>query len=59
LNQLSAPQRAVILLAVIEERSQQEIAEMTGVPVGTVKSRLHYALRRLEKILRPHMVEDR
>lgn len=59
LNQLSAPQRAVILLAVIEERSQQEIAEMTGVPVGTVKSRLHYALRRLEKILRPHLVEDR
>ncbi|HEY3342519.1 MAG TPA: RNA polymerase sigma factor [Anaerolineae bacterium] len=57
LDQLSAPQRAVILLAVIEERSQLEIAEMTGVPVGTVKSRLHYALRRLEQLLRPHIVE--
>jgi RNA polymerase sigma-70 factor (ECF subfamily) len=58
LNQLSAPHRAVILLAVIEERSQQEIAEMTGVPVGTVKSRLHYALKRLEKILRTQLVDE-
>jgi RNA polymerase sigma-70 factor (ECF subfamily) len=58
LTQLSAPQRAVILLAIVEERSQQEIAEMTGVPIGTVKSRLHYALKRLEKILRPRLVEE-
>jgi RNA polymerase sigma-70 factor (ECF subfamily) len=57
LAQLSAPHRAVVLLAVIEERCQQEIAEMTGVPVGTVKSRLHYALRKLEKALRPLMVD--
>ena len=57
LNQLTPPHRAVVLLAVIEERSQQEIAEMIGVPVGTVKSRLHYALRRLEKILRPQWVD--
>ena len=57
LAQLSAPHRAVVLLAVIEERSQLEIAEMTGVPVGTVKSRLHYALRKLEKALRPFIVD--
>jgi RNA polymerase sigma-70 factor (ECF subfamily) len=58
LAQLSPPHRAVVLLAVIEERSHQEIAEMTGVPVGTVKSRLHYALRKLEKVIRPLMIED-
>jgi RNA polymerase sigma-70 factor (ECF subfamily) len=57
LAQLSAPQRAVVILAIIEERSQLEIAEMTGVPVGTVKSRLHYALKKLATVLRPLIVD--
>jgi RNA polymerase sigma-70 factor, ECF subfamily len=58
LDTLSPQHRAVILLAVIEERSQQEIAETIGVPVGTVKSRLHYALRRLEKVIRPQLMDE-
>ena len=57
LAQLSAAQRAVVILAIIEERSQLEIAEMTGVPVGTVKSRLHYALKKLAIVLRPLVVD--
>lgn len=36
-------QRAVILLHFLEEFSLEEIAAITEVPVGTVKSRLHYA----------------
>ena len=51
LNQLSWPQRSVLLLYFIEEFSLQEIAGITGSSVGTVKSRLHYALRALRLIL--------
>lgn len=58
LAQLSPPHRAVVMLAVIEERHQTEIADMLSIPVGTVKSRLHYALRKLAKVLRPLMVSD-
>ncbi len=58
LNLLKPPHRAVVMLSVIEERSHQEIADMLGVPVGTVKSRLHYALRKLEKVLRPLIIDE-
>jgi RNA polymerase sigma-70 factor (ECF subfamily) len=50
LAQLSAEQRQVVVLADIEEYSYQEIAEVMGCSIGTVRSRLHRAralLRRL------------
>jgi DNA-directed RNA polymerase specialized sigma24 family protein len=34
-----------------------EISDMVGVPVGTVKSRLHYATRHLRAALSPSAVE--
>ena len=46
---LPAEQRAVLLLRVYEGLSEREVAEVVGCPVGTVKSRLHYALRRLRQ----------
>jgi RNA polymerase sigma-70 factor (ECF subfamily) len=43
--------RLVVLLADVEERSYREIAEATGVPLGTVMSRLHRARKRMKETL--------
>ncbi len=43
--------RTAVLLADVEGFSYKEIAEMTGVPIGTVMSRLHRGRRALEKAL--------
>lgn len=44
-------QRLVVMLHYFEDLSCQEIAEVLGCSVGTVWSRLHYALRRLRNEL--------
>ena len=51
LNQLPLPQRSVLLLHFVEDFSLEEIAGITGTPIGTVKSRLHYAKKSLRKLL--------
>jgi RNA polymerase sigma-70 factor (ECF subfamily) len=50
LNQLPPPQRSVLLLHFVEDFSLEEIAGITGVSVGTVKSRLHYAKKALKRL---------
>ncbi len=49
--------RMVIVLADIEGYPYEEIAEMTGVPIGTIKSRLHRARRALRDRLAPIRAE--
>jgi RNA polymerase sigma-70 factor (ECF subfamily) len=44
---LPPPMREVLLLVTVEEYSYAEAAEILGVPVGTVMSRLHRARERL------------
>jgi RNA polymerase sigma-70 factor (ECF subfamily) len=51
LNQLPVLQRSVLLLHFIEEFSLEEIARITEVSLGTVKSRMHYAKKSLKKLL--------
>src|SRR6185312_191604 len=51
LNQLPPPQRSALLLHYVEEFSLEEIAGITGVSLGTVKSRLHYAKKSLRQLL--------
>jgi len=48
-NQLPLPHRSVLLLHFVEDFSLEEIARITETPLGTVKSRLHYAKRALRK----------
>ena len=42
--------RAVVVLRVLHNYSQEETAKIVGVPVGTVKSRLHHALKQLRRM---------
>jgi len=51
LNQMAVPHRAVLLLHFMEDFSLEEIGRITNTPVGTVKSRLHYARQSLKKLL--------
>ena len=51
LAELSPDQRAVVVLADVEEYSYQEIAEIVGCSVGTVRSRLHRARNQLRKFV--------
>lgn len=52
LQALSPAQRAVIELVFYHDLAQAEVAQVLGCPVGTVKSRLHYALGALNRIMR-------
>jgi RNA polymerase sigma-70 factor, ECF subfamily len=50
-GQLPDAQRSALLLHVLEDFSLEEIAEITAVPLGTVKSRLHHAKRALRQLV--------
>ena len=49
LGKLGPELRAVFVMFEVEGQSCQDIAELMGVPVGTVHSRLHTARKRREK----------
>src|SRR6266404_1885859 len=51
MGELPPEQREVLLLRFLEEMSYENIARVVGDPVGTVRSRLHYAKRALRTIL--------
>jgi len=52
---LSIKHRTVVTLFEIDGLSHQEIAEVMGCSVGTVRSRLHYAKQLLQSELQPYM----
>jgi RNA polymerase sigma-70 factor (ECF subfamily) len=51
LDSLSENHRAIIILSDIEGLQYREIAEVLGIPMGTVMSRLHHARKRLRDAL--------
>ncbi|OFZ22876.1 MAG: hypothetical protein A2X94_17635 [Bdellovibrionales bacterium GWB1_55_8] len=52
LNTLSLEHRTVLILAVIEEHTIEEVASITSVSAGTVKSRLHHAKAKMKEALK-------
>jgi RNA polymerase sigma factor (sigma-70 family) len=50
---LALPQREILVLTFLDDLTQSEVATILGIPVGTVKSRLHHARRALAQALSP------
>ena len=57
LNSLPDKFRETVVLFDIQERTYEEICEITGLPIGTVKSRLNRGRERLRKLLKDLMNE--
>ena len=58
LRELSAEHREVLLLAYYGGYTQTEIADLTGLALGTVKSRTLHAMRRLRTLLGSTLASD-
>lgn len=50
-SRLTEPLREVVELGMLQELPYADVAEILGIPVGTVKSRMSAAIRRLKEIL--------
>ncbi len=51
LSRLSPEHRAVLVLKDLEGQKYEEMAEVLGVPIGTIRSRLHRARAELRELL--------
>ncbi len=51
LSAVSPQHRGVVLLAVVRDRPYADVAAALDIPVGTVKSRVHHALRGMRRTL--------
>jgi RNA polymerase sigma factor (sigma-70 family) len=51
MRQLTSSHRQIINETILRDRTANQAAEVLGIPVGTVKSRVYYALRVLEVVL--------
>jgi RNA polymerase sigma-70 factor (ECF subfamily) len=58
LNSLAADHRAVVVMKEFDGLRYEEIGAMLGIPVGTVRSRLHRARGELRERLRSLVEED-
>jgi RNA polymerase sigma-70 factor (ECF subfamily) len=58
LSALAADHRAVVVLKDLDGLRYEEIAEMLGIPVGTVRSRLHRARNELRLLLHGILEEE-
>jgi RNA polymerase sigma-70 factor (ECF subfamily) len=55
MQKLSTKHRTVVTLFELDGLSHEEIAEITGTSVGTVRSRLHYAKQLLQAELKTYI----
>jgi RNA polymerase sigma-70 factor (ECF subfamily) len=59
IGELPADQRQALELAYFDGLTQQEIAEKTKAPLGTVKTRMRLGLMKLRDRIRPYLSEGR
>jgi RNA polymerase sigma-70 factor (ECF subfamily) len=52
INSLPDKQKEILVLRFYGNHSYEEISEITNVPIGTVKSRIYYAVQECRKILK-------
>ncbi len=57
LTSLSAEHREVIDLVYYHEKSVEEVAEITGIPEATVKTRMFYARKKLSELLKEQGID--
>jgi RNA polymerase sigma-70 factor (ECF subfamily) len=55
INELPYKLRLVVVLRDLQGLNYEEIADVVGCPIGTVRSRLHYATQRLAGLLKPYV----
>ncbi|HEU4754183.1 MAG TPA: sigma-70 family RNA polymerase sigma factor [Armatimonadota bacterium] len=55
IDQLPYKLRLVVVLRDMQGLNYEEIAQVVGCPIGTVRSRLHYATQRLASALQPYV----
>ena len=58
LDELPEQFRLAVVLSDVEQFSYKEIAEITGVPIGTVMSRIHRGRKALQKALAPYAADE-
>lgn len=58
LDALGEQHRAAVVEVYLRDRTAAQAATVLGVPVGTVKSRLHYALRTLREVMPTPAIEN-
>jgi RNA polymerase sigma-70 factor (ECF subfamily) len=58
LKQLPAEQRVAILLREYQGFTSQEVAEITGVPSATVRTRIYYGLKTVRKMLQERGITE-
>lgn len=57
IERLAPPFRSVVMLSEVEGFTYAEIAELLGIPIGTVRSRLFRARRLLQEALIVHAID--
>jgi RNA polymerase sigma-70 factor (ECF subfamily) len=58
LDRLPFKQREVFVMYELEELDGAAIAELIGIPVGTVWTRLHHARKRFEELMRKRIAKE-
>lgn len=58
LEKLPADQRMALIFREVEGLSYQDMAEAMGCSIGTVMSRLHYARKRIQELLKDYIKEE-